>query len=91
MNLKEFNILEEKKQYEEIWNGDFVGHRIEGTFTVVMYKVHSFYVEVYYQRDSNFIKGFRRHAYLKVILKVNLLLNVVKKIGLRFHAWNVEQ
>jgi hypothetical protein len=30
MTLNEFNILEEKKQYEEIWNGDFVGHRIEG-------------------------------------------------------------
>ena len=59
MTLKEFNELEERDQYKEIWNGVFISDRTEEEFVVMMYKVHSFFVEVYYHPGSNFIEGFR--------------------------------
>ena len=53
MTLHEFIGLTEKEQTEAIWHGSFFLWREEFEHTVLLYKLYSFYVEVYYCNETN--------------------------------------
>jgi hypothetical protein len=58
MTLYQFRLLKEQDQAKEVWAGEFIMTREEDESTVMLYKVHSFYVEVYYSRKNNAIIRF---------------------------------
>jgi hypothetical protein len=60
MTLYQFRLLDVEEQLgTAIYEGDFVGDRIEENYMVLLYQVHSFYVEVYYSPISNEILKHR--------------------------------
>ncbi|MGN6615110.1 MAG: hypothetical protein ACTHKC_08710 [Candidatus Nitrosocosmicus sp.] len=59
MTLYQFNALNETNQAEAIWNGMFLTHREDRMFRILLYQIDSFYVEVYYQKQKNFLSHFR--------------------------------
>jgi hypothetical protein len=73
-------MLDEAKQAEATWNGEFIADRVDQEHTILLYQVDDFYVEVYYHQDDNVIKRFRSFSsieqlipYLEQIDIVNLL------------------
>lgn len=58
MTLHEFIALPEGGQANATWQGDFLMTRNEIGHTIALYKVDTFYVEVYYNKFTNEIDGF---------------------------------
>ena len=58
MTLYEFRTLPEHEQAEVVWQGQFFLTRTDRKHTVLLYKVHDFYVEVYYEDESNELVKF---------------------------------
>ena len=49
MTLYQFNALSEDEKAAVLWSKkDFVGDRMENNFSILLYQVWSFYVELYY-------------------------------------------
>ncbi len=75
MTLYEFNALNEDQQVETLWEwGEYLMRRAEGRYQLVLYQLHSFYVEVWYQVKDNEISRVRSFSspdalepYLKMI------------------------
>jgi hypothetical protein len=60
MKLSEFNLLDEIKQAEVLLQfGALIAERVYKNFTIFLYQVNQFYVEVYYHNTFNMIQGFR--------------------------------
>jgi hypothetical protein len=59
MTLYDFIKLGEKERAEETWKGTFLSSRNEGEYKVILYKLESFYVEVYYNNELNKIHKLR--------------------------------
>ena len=60
MNFYQFNDSDELEQHEELWeNGVHIGERIEGGHKIVLYQIHSFYVELYYHMELNALRRLR--------------------------------
>jgi hypothetical protein len=59
MNLFEFIALDNSDRAEAVWNGNFIAAREEGEYRVMLYKLESFFVEVYYHRELNSIQKLR--------------------------------
>jgi hypothetical protein len=53
MTLNEFRLLTEDEQALTVWYGDFLMSRMARNYTVLLYKVHDFYVEIYYDNECN--------------------------------------
>ena len=53
MSLYEFISLDGQEQAEEVWQGEFMTFREDMQHTIMLYKVHGFYVEVYYCKETN--------------------------------------
>lgn len=54
MTLYQFNSL------EELWErGVMIGHRIDDLHKVVLYQIHSFYVELFYHSEYNVLRRLR--------------------------------
>ncbi len=52
--LYEFNLLSENQQTEAVWNeGDFVADRQEDEYSILLYQLYSFYVEIKYSSLAN--------------------------------------
>lgn len=71
----QFILFDEDLQAEEVWQGGFMTFREEGGNTVLLYLVHSFYVEVFYDKQSNAItrlNPFRSKARLRLYLTTSL-------------------
>lgn len=58
MTLKQFNSLDEMEQQEAIWGGTFIGNREDQEHKILLYKIDSFYVEVYYHKEYNVIRKY---------------------------------
>ena len=58
MSLYEFIALDEHQKAESVWQGEFITFREEDRGTVLLYRVHDFYVEVYYAKETNKIIRF---------------------------------
>jgi len=57
MTIEEFYDLDELEQHEELWDhGVQIGERLEGHFKVILYQIHSFYIELYYHIEYNCIR-----------------------------------
>jgi hypothetical protein len=57
ITISEFNQLQEAVQHEAIWRHGFImGKKIEGEYEIILYRVFSFYVEIYYNIKLNFLK-----------------------------------
>jgi hypothetical protein len=60
MKLTEFNLMDEIGQAEALLNyGVLVAERIYKSFTIFLYQVNQFYVEVYFNNNFSMIQGFR--------------------------------
>ena len=60
MTLYQFSVLTENEKTAIVWNeGHFVGDRIENNFSIMLYQVRSFYVEVFYSGKENKISRLR--------------------------------
>ncbi|MGZ3837866.1 MAG: hypothetical protein ACXVMS_07415 [Flavisolibacter sp.] len=60
MNLQDFNLLDEIKQAEALLHhGTLVAERVYKSFTIFLYQVNRFYVEVYFHNAFSMIQGFR--------------------------------
>jgi len=60
MKLTEFNLLDEIAQAEALVNhGVLIAERMYKDFTIFLYQVEKFYVEVYYHNKFTMIQGFR--------------------------------
>ncbi|RYZ28713.1 MAG: hypothetical protein EOO10_08625 [Chitinophagaceae bacterium] len=75
MTLQEFSLLPESDKATFVWSGKFQTYRNEEGFTIMLYKVEDFYVEVYYETNTNkriaFIpidKARRAELYFEFIL-----------------------
>lgn len=58
MSLYDFILLDATRQAEAIWEGEFVTFREEPAMMGMLYRVYSFYVEVYYSKEDNAIVRF---------------------------------
>lgn len=58
MTLYDFILLDEDRQAEAVWQGEFITFREEPQVMVMLYRVHSFYVEVFYSNQDNAITRF---------------------------------
>lgn len=52
MTLYKFNLLSENDQAQTVWSGEFLMSRLDRQHTVLLYKVHDCYVEVYYSDEE---------------------------------------
>jgi hypothetical protein len=59
LTLYDFNGLTEDEKANAVWGGTFLADRFEIGFTVQLYSVSSFYVEVFYDAAENKIVSFR--------------------------------
>lgn len=58
MTLAQFNSADEMEQAEAIWSGVQLNQRDDGIYTILLYKIDDFYVEVYYHKQYNVIRKF---------------------------------
>jgi hypothetical protein len=57
MTLIEFNALEETEQHAIIWkDAVMVGDKFDGEFRIILYRIFSFYVELYYNLKVHELK-----------------------------------
>jgi hypothetical protein len=80
MTLKEFEHLSYELRLKEVRGGVCIGGRDEDQYAVLLYQLHSFYVELYWHREYCFVsalKGFddtdRLDPYLESISLQHLL------------------
>ena len=60
MTLYQFNVLSEDEKAAVLWSkGDIVGDSIENNFSILLYQIRSFYVELYYSGKENKISRLR--------------------------------
>jgi len=60
MTLDDFKFLDEKKQTEVLLDqGVLLSDRIYKNFTILLYQVEKFYVEVYYNTTYKVLQGMR--------------------------------
>ena len=77
MTLYQFNLLTETQQAEELWeNGVHIGEREEATYTIALYQISCFYVEVFYHRHLNAIKQFRTFSSTDQLAPYTCKINV---------------
>lgn len=59
MTLYQFNLLNDNQKAEIVWNSVCIGGREVGNHRILLYQVHSFYVEIYYNHTCNKIEKIR--------------------------------
>ena len=60
MTFSSFNELTEREMKSVLWNeGAYVASKVDQGFTVALYQLHAFYVEVYYHHSFNQIERIR--------------------------------
>jgi len=58
LTLYDFNALTDHEKAEAVWKGNFLADREEDGFTVQLYSLDNFWVEVFYDKKSNQISRF---------------------------------
>jgi hypothetical protein len=59
MTLYQFNVLSEDEKAAVLWSkGDIVGDSIENNFSILLYQIRSFYVELYYSGKKIKLAGY---------------------------------
>ena len=81
MTLYQFKLLSETEQASLVWDeGVFIANRENQQHNYLLYQLHSFYVEVQYERDKNIISAFKSFSsteplapYLETIILDDLI------------------
>lgn len=68
MKLLDFNLLDEAEQVALLLaEGVLVAERFYKEFTILLYQLQEFYVEVYYHKTYEVIQGFRSFENLSAL------------------------
>jgi hypothetical protein len=59
LSLNAFVAMNETEQANIVWEGTYLGNRLEGQHMVQLYSVSTFFVEVFYDMPSNCISRLR--------------------------------
>jgi hypothetical protein len=60
MTLYEFNMLDEIKQTEAVWNKSVhIGNRSDEEHDIKLYQIDNFYLEIYRHREYDVVRRFR--------------------------------
>ncbi len=59
MTFQQFIDLDEMEQQEAIWDGKFVADTEDDEHKILLYKIDSFYVEVYLHKEFNVIRKYK--------------------------------
>jgi hypothetical protein len=60
MTLYQFNALNEKEQFDTLWDkGVHISERENDDHRLVLYQIDNFYVEVWYHMEENVIKKLK--------------------------------
>ena len=68
MTQEEFDKYSLNKQADIVWKiGVLIANRQEGRFTVMLYQIEGFYVEVFYSKNGKKIPGVRSFEDIKYL------------------------
>ncbi|MDB5124745.1 MAG: hypothetical protein JWP94_2874 [Mucilaginibacter sp.] len=67
MTLYAFRALGQDEQANQVWEGVLLGQRTESDLNILLYGVHSFYVEVFYSNAENSIVRLRSFRTTKLL------------------------
>lgn len=60
MTLKEFNSLDEIKQFQAVADeGTYISDKMLGDYRIALYKFNTFYDELYYHLEQNALKKLK--------------------------------
>lgn len=60
MTLYEYKLLDEREQIEAFWDkGVHLAERSDGEYSILLYQIEGFYVEVFYHKEHNNIVRLR--------------------------------
>ena len=76
MTLYDFILADEMEQAEAIWSGTHIGNREDDEHRILLYKIDEFYVEVFYNKEHNFIRKFRPFNSLNQLLPYYGKINI---------------
>ena len=76
MKLYEFNALDETSQAALVWCASHIADRHVGDFTILLFQIDGFYVELYYNNRQNKIDRFKSFS------NVDLLTPYLSQIDL---------
>lgn len=65
MTLKEFESISYALRLKETRKGLCIGGRDEDQYAVLLYQLHSFYVEIYWHREYSFVSALNAFDDLK--------------------------
>jgi hypothetical protein len=58
MTMYQYKQLREEEQAHEFWkDGVLIASRTEGEYQHILYQLHSFYIELHYQKTQNELVG----------------------------------
>jgi hypothetical protein len=60
MTLYQFIALDEMDKQEALWEeGTHLADREKGKYKILLYQIEGFYVEVFYHKEYNVLRGYR--------------------------------
>jgi len=76
MTLYEFKLMDETSQAAMVWYAPHIAERHLGDFSILLFQIDGFYVELYYNNRQNKIDRFRSFS------NVDLLTPYLSQIDL---------
>ncbi|MEO6453156.1 MAG: hypothetical protein ABIN97_03745 [Ginsengibacter sp.] len=68
MTLCEYNYLDQTAQFETLYNhGIHISDRADTEHCIILFQLHSFYVELYFHIEHNSLKKFRSFSNMDYI------------------------
>lgn len=60
MTMYEFKVLSDEERMEVLYNeGVYIGKKLENGLAVLLYQLHTFYVEIAYRKYRHYIHSLR--------------------------------
>ena len=67
MTIFEFDDLHEAEKHEALWqHGYIIGARIEGDYKIMLYRLFSFYVELYHNLQNKILKRIKSFSNIRL-------------------------
>ena len=68
MTLCEYNRLDQVEQFEALYNyGIHISDRADKDYCIILFQLHSFYVELYFHIEENALKKLRSFTNVDLI------------------------
>jgi len=68
LSIYDFNALDDDEKASAVWSGTFLGDREENGLRVQLYRVDTFYVEVFYDGSANKLLPFRAFNHREMLI-----------------------